>query len=119
VRILCDESVPLAVERFLAAAGHDIAAVRQLLRGAPDRTVLEAAIAQERLLITYDRDFGTLLFRDRLRPAPVVLYVRTALLPSADGPRIAEAIRHVEPGYFHVVDGTELRKRALDVTEDV
>jgi predicted nuclease of predicted toxin-antitoxin system len=115
MRILCDESVPLAVERFLAATGHDVVAVRERLRGAADRVVLQHAIAEERLLITYDRDFGTLLFRDQLRPAPLVLYVRTATLPSNDGPRIVEAIRHVEPGYFYVVHGTELRKRAIDV----
>jgi predicted nuclease of predicted toxin-antitoxin system len=106
--------VPLAVERFLAAAGHDVVAVRLHMRGAPDRIVAQKAVAEDRLLITYDRDFGTLMFRDQLRPAPLVLYVRTASLPSADGPRIVEALRHVEPGYFYVVDGTELRKRAVD-----
>jgi predicted nuclease of predicted toxin-antitoxin system len=118
MRILCDESVPLAVEQFLAAAGHDVVAIRQTLRGAPDRIVLREALAEARLLITYDRDFGTLLFRDQLRPAPLVLYVRTASLPSSDGPRIVEAIRHVEPGYFYVIDGTDLRKRAIDLGTD-
>lgn len=118
MRILCDESVPVAVERFLAAAGHDVVAVRQWAPGTSDRTVLQKAIGEERLLVTYDRDFGTLLFRERLRPAPLVLYVRTASLPSSDGPRVVEAIRHVEPGFFYVVDGLNLRKRAVDINSE-
>jgi hypothetical protein len=83
---LCDESVPLAVE----------------------------ALDESRLLITYDRDFGTLLFRDRIRPAPLVLYVRTSASPSANGPRVLEALEHVELGHFLVIDGDALRKRPIE-----
>jgi predicted nuclease of predicted toxin-antitoxin system len=114
VRVLCDENVPAAVEHALRAAGHDVAAVRSRSPGASDRIVLQQAIDESRVLITYDRDFGTLLFRNRVRPAPLVLFVRTSASPSADGQRVLVALRHVEPGHIVVVDGESLRKRVLD-----
>jgi predicted nuclease of predicted toxin-antitoxin system len=102
------------VERVLRAGGHDVAAVRSRTPGASDRVVLQQAIDESRVLITYDRDFGTLLFRNRIRPAPLVLFVRTSASPDVDGDRILAALRHVESGHIVVVDGEAVRKRALD-----
>ena len=114
MRLLCDENVPVAVERGLAAAGHDVAAVRDRLRGANDRVVLQHALDESRVLITYDRDFGTLLFRNRARPAPLVVFVRTSVSPSADGARVLAALEHVERGHILVIDDVSVRKRALE-----
>jgi predicted nuclease of predicted toxin-antitoxin system len=114
VRVLCDENVPLAVERALAGGGHDVVAVRDRWPGATDRVVLQEALRERRLLITYDRDFGALLFHDRIRPAPLVLYVRTSLSASSDARRILQALEHVEAGFILVIDGNALRKRRLE-----
>ncbi|MBV8371136.1 MAG: hypothetical protein JO036_19650 [Candidatus Eremiobacteraeota bacterium] len=75
-------------------------------------------VPQQRILITYDRDFGTLIVRDGIRPIPIVLYVRTADLPSGDAEQILAAMQYVEAGYFHVVDGDQLRKRRIDFTAE-
>jgi predicted nuclease of predicted toxin-antitoxin system len=62
VRFLVDESLQRHVADLLVDNGHDAVHVSDIgLRGAPDETVLAAADADSRVLITADTDFGTLL----------------------------------------------------------
>lgn len=42
-------------------------------RQVPDRQILEAAAAENRLMLTEDKDFGELVFRDGFKSAGVVL----------------------------------------------
>ncbi len=81
MRFLADENVPLPSIRLLREAGLDIEAVGELAPGAPDVQVLSQAASSGRILITFDRDFGELIYS---RNAPVprgVIYVR--VLPAS------------------------------------
>jgi predicted nuclease of predicted toxin-antitoxin system len=61
-RFLVDESLPRAVSRTLAAAGHDVVDARDIgLRGADDDAVLARAIAEHRVLVAGDVDFANAL----------------------------------------------------------
>jgi predicted nuclease of predicted toxin-antitoxin system len=62
VRFLADESCDFAVVRALRAAGFDVAAVSEDAAGSPDEKVIELARAEQRILLTEDRDFGRLVF---------------------------------------------------------
>lgn len=62
MRFLADENVPLPSVDALRAAGHDVASISRESPGAPDPRVLERAQQEARLLITFDRDFGELIF---------------------------------------------------------
>ena len=48
---------------WLAARGHDVISAFHALRGAADEVLLARAVAENRILITNDRDFGELIFR--------------------------------------------------------
>jgi predicted nuclease of predicted toxin-antitoxin system len=61
VRFLADENFPMPSIQMLSAAGHDAAAIALESPGAPDETVLERAFREERILLTFDRDYGGLL----------------------------------------------------------
>ncbi len=53
-------------------------AVAEEMPGVPDRAVLLRAIEEERAILTFDRDYGALIYRHGL-PAPVgVIYLRFA-----------------------------------------
>jgi len=69
IPILADENVPLLSVRFLREAGVDIRSVSEIDPRATDQSVLELARAEDRLLATFDRDFGELIYR-RDYPAP-------------------------------------------------
>ena len=62
MRFLADESCDAAVVRALRAAGYDVNAIVESSRGATDPLVLELALADRRVLITRDKDFGELVF---------------------------------------------------------
>jgi predicted nuclease of predicted toxin-antitoxin system len=63
LKFLLDQDVYAVTARFLAALGHDVTrAVDVGLSGASDEEILREAQSSERLLVTRDRDFGSLVF---------------------------------------------------------
>ena len=75
MRFLADESCDFAVVRSLKAAGYDVAAVAEILRGASDESVIALAASERRILITEDKDFGQLVFA-AARANSGVIFVR-------------------------------------------
>ena len=62
MRFLIDEALQDAVAYRLAEEGHDASHVRALgLAGCTDNEVMALALAEERVLVTTDTDFGTIL----------------------------------------------------------
>jgi predicted nuclease of predicted toxin-antitoxin system len=47
----------------LRQGGHDVLWIRETAPGSPDSVVLSIAQSEERLLITFDKDFGELVYR--------------------------------------------------------
>ena len=75
MRFLLDQDVYAATARHLTDLGHDVVRAAELgLSRAADEELLEAARAQGRLFVTRDRDFGRIVFLNRLRAG--VLYLR-------------------------------------------
>jgi predicted nuclease of predicted toxin-antitoxin system len=75
MRFLLDESADQRLIAFLTERGHDATAVALHYPNAlPDRQVLALARRERRVLITNDRDFGELIFRERLRHHGVLLF---------------------------------------------
>ncbi len=76
LRFLADEHFPRPSIRALSAVGHDVADVASESPGIPDERVLERAVREGRLLITFDSDHGRLIYREG-GPVPVgVVYFR-------------------------------------------
>src|SRR5262245_59692380 len=73
MRFLLDESAEFRIAGYLASEGHDVTAVaHDYPAGLADRQVLEIAQAEQRILITNDRDFGALVFQEGLAHSGVV-----------------------------------------------
>ena len=58
-----DESTGIAVVKYLRSAGHDVLAVAEAMPQADDWDILARTIAEGRILVTNDKDFGELIFR--------------------------------------------------------
>jgi predicted nuclease of predicted toxin-antitoxin system len=65
LRILADENVALDIVLALRGAGHDIVWAAEIDPRQADEHWLALAEAERRLLLTHDKDFGDLVFRDR------------------------------------------------------
>jgi predicted nuclease of predicted toxin-antitoxin system len=109
MNFMADESCAAPVIRALREAGHDVVAIAEVARGAPDEQVLERALNERRVLITEDHDFGELVYA-RGRSSPGVMLVRfhsrarlakpstVAEAVAKLGPRLQDAFTVVEPG---------------------
>lgn len=78
MRLLVDANLSPAVAALLNQAGHDAVAVRDLgLQDATDETILEQALADDRVIVSHDTDFGTMLAMQR-RSKPSLILIRSA-----------------------------------------
>lgn len=63
LRFVTDESASQLVTDYLREQGHDVIAVAELSAGVDDNEVLALAVREQRILVTADKDFGTLVFK--------------------------------------------------------
>ena len=73
MRFLADENISNKVVNALKSKGIDIVPIRELTSSLSDETVLKTANIQNRILITFDADFGELVFRQKLKTRGVIL----------------------------------------------
>ncbi len=116
MRYLADENLPGRLVAALRAIGHDVAWVRTDAPGSDDRAVLARAAADQRVLVTFDKDFGELAGRAGLPAASGVILLRLPLGRGPDaGTRIAALIdaRADWASHFSVVELGRVRMRRL------
>src|SRR5512146_2212655 len=83
MRLFADENTPRAIVQWMRDAGHDVTWAPELRPAESDDIWLRQAEAEERLIVTADKDFGDMVFRDRLNTYGVLL-LRLEGLPMAD-----------------------------------
>ena len=66
MRLLANENFPHDAVDALRKNGHDVAWVREDARGSKDEQVLARAQDENRILVTFDKDFGELAFHAKL-----------------------------------------------------
>src|SRR5262245_23676447 len=78
-KFLANENVPGAVVDAARRAGHDLAWVTEFAAGADDDTVLAASLAESRVLVTFDKDFGEMAFQQGQSASCGVILLRPRL----------------------------------------
>lgn len=74
LKFLIDESVDFPVASFLRESGFDVKTVVETAPSLKDRDVLNLANQENRILITNDKDFGQLIFKERLPHKGIILF---------------------------------------------
>jgi predicted nuclease of predicted toxin-antitoxin system len=77
MRFLADENFPRPALEALRKAGWDVSSIAENCPGISDDEVIALCADQERVLLTFDKDFGELVFRRGL-PAARSLPLRAA-----------------------------------------
>jgi len=116
MRLLVDQNVPKDVVEGLREDKHDVTWAQTSHPGASDETLLKVAQEEERVLITFDTDFGTLAVHKGLPASSGVILFRLSLVsPTTVAEAVRDALRTRSDweGHFSVVDDTQIRMRPL------
>jgi len=73
IKLLADENVPTKAINALKRKGVDIISVAEFSLGLSDREVLDLANREGRIVVTFDKDFSELVFRDKIKAKGLVL----------------------------------------------
>ena len=117
MQFLANENVPVVSIRRLRAAGYNVASVIEDSPGATDEAILWQAHTKRRIILTFDRDYGELIYRRRLPNPAGVAYFRFA--PSTPEEMGEHLIELIEVGSiildrkFTVIERGWVRQRPL------
>lgn len=96
MNFLADESVDRQIVARLRQDGHSVQYVAEMEAGISDEIVLTLANREGALLLTADKDFGEMVFRQRPHTHGIVLIRPAGLSPSRKAEIVVSAIaRHV------------------------
>ena len=107
--------------KTLSDLGHDVLSARDGYADASDRTLLDLAYREKRVLLTEDKDFGELVFLMRL-PHPCIVRF-DELTVDEEAAAIQNLIEHhgvvMRQGAIIVVSGSRVRiKSSMNIERD-
>ena len=116
IGLLANENFPGPALRKLRAAGVDVVAVVENMPAAKDVEVLEFARTNGRWIVTFDRDYGELVFKRGVLPPPAIIYLRQEPYPAERPADIVLALLSnpsLAEGHMLVVSERGIRRRRM------
>jgi predicted nuclease of predicted toxin-antitoxin system len=114
VNLLADEGVDRQIVERLRADGHEVIYIAEMAAGMTDDDVLNLGRDTSSLLLTQDKDFGELVFRQGLATSGVLLIRLAGLEARAKAASVSAVIKDREAelsGSFSVLTVGSLRIR--------
>jgi predicted nuclease of predicted toxin-antitoxin system len=93
VKLLADENIDRPVVERLRQEGHSVLYVLEMTPGISDEQVIQRANQESALLLTADKDFGELVFRQGRMTPGVVLIRLAGLSPQQKAELVVKAIQ--------------------------
>ena len=118
-KLLADENVPRKTVEVLRNEGMDITMVSEASRGMSDRAVIEYANREKRVIVTFDKDFGELVFRERIRVEGLMLLRFAPFSPGHIADRIRHTVSQVTPLENKIVTVREDRIRVTPIRQHI
>lgn len=73
---LANENFPKPSVDLLRASSIEVESIQERYPGIPDEEVLQKAIDSNLIILTFDKDYGEMIFRYGIRTPPAVIYFR-------------------------------------------
>lgn len=110
MKFLIDNCAGRVLAEWLRGQGHDAVRVRDRRQDPGDPAILRWAVEEDRVLVTMDKNFGTLIYRDRLRHAGVIRLPQCSVTERVEHcARIPERHAAELPGAIVTVRGDVIR----------
>jgi len=116
MHFLANENFPFDAVEALRQKGHDVAWIRVDSPRMSDPEVLSRAQEENRILLTFDKDFGELACRSKLPATTGIILFR---IKAPSGAIVAEEVARVIDlradwhGHFSVVEDDKIRMRSF------
>ena len=115
MKLLANENFPIKSILYLRSKGFDISSIGTDNPSIQDHAVMTIAIREERTILTFDRDYGELIFKYNYKPQSGVIYLRLDEYQADEpGKIIAELINKKEFNFDNaltVLDKSGIRQR--------
>ena len=115
MKLLANENFPVKSVHYLRDKGFDVKSIGLDDPGILDSDVMKIAIDEERTILTFDRDYGELIFRYNNKPEKGVIYLRLDQYePQEPGLMIEEIITNTDIDLTRtltVIDKSGIRQR--------
>lgn len=115
MKLLANENFPYKSIYYLKEKGYDVLSIGMDNPSVLDSEIMKIAINEERIIMTFDRDYGELIFRHNYKPEQGVIYLRLdKYQPHEPGLIIEEIITNKEIDITRtltVVDKNGIRQR--------
>jgi predicted nuclease of predicted toxin-antitoxin system len=114
LKFVADEGVDRPIIDALRSAGHDVFYIAEASPGISDEEVLSISHSRQAVLLTMDKDFGALVFRQRSASHGVLLLRLAGLTALAKARAVVAVVdRHGSEmsGAFSVVTQNKIRIR--------
>lgn len=119
MRFLLDQNLSPMLADLLTQQGHDAVHVRELgMSRSSDADIMATAVAEDRIVISSDTDFGELLAKTNAAAPSLLLFRRQGQRRVADLAILLEAnlptvIEDLDSGAIVVIDANRIRVRHL------
>jgi predicted nuclease of predicted toxin-antitoxin system len=90
MKLLANENFPLKSILYLQNRGFDIISIGVDNPSVQDYVVMDIAIKEHRTILTFDRDYGELIFKHNYKPQGGVIYLRLDEYEADEPGRIVE-----------------------------
>ena len=116
-KFLANENIPLATVLRLLKEGLDVASTSLDAPSITDREVMQISIDENRTIITFDRDYGELIYKYGFRPSASVIYLRMQnYQPEEPAELLMKLLNNPNfefAGLFTVADEKSVRQRKI------
>ena len=117
MKFLANENFPLKSVHILRNAGYDVASITEDSPGIQDEHVLRQAVREQRIILTFDRDYGELIYRRKLSAPNGVIYFRfEPKTPEETGEYLRDLLvisGITWEGNFSIIEHERMRQRSL------
>ncbi|MEQ8240921.1 DUF5615 family PIN-like protein [Marinoscillum sp.] len=115
MKFLANENVPIASVNYLKSKGFDITSIGVDDPGTSDEHVMKLAMEQGRTIITYDSDYGELIFKYGFKPNAGVVFIREQPTDPLETAKVIDRLTSNSNLTFErtltVVDSNSLRQK--------
>ena len=123
MRILADEGIDRPIVERLRQSNHQVLYVAEIEPGISDEVVLDLANQERAVLLTSDKDFGELIFRQGQMSRGLILIRLAGSSPARKAESVISAIRahgdEMEQAFTVITPGAvRIRRRIPRLKED-